>query len=235
MIGAVARSPSRRALVLGAGALALCLAAGPGPAAAAAGSRRLALTRAGDEIGAKTVTVRREGDTVEVETRIDIAVTVLGLSVFRYRLAARETWARGALQRLRAETDDNGAAHVAEADREGGRLMVRGSVWRGEAPGLAATTSYWSPAFLERPVWISTQDGRLLNVRARNRGQVAFPVAGGAIEATRWEISGDLTGLFLYYDAAGEWVGTEFPARGATARFAVAARGGALTPLWVNA
>lgn len=223
---------SRRDAITWGGALALAWAA---PARAAAGSRQLALYRDGSEIGGKSVSVLRDGSAVEVETRIDIAVKILGITAYRYTLIARETWLRGALQTLRAETDDNGTAHFARADRRGGALLIEGSAFAGPAPDDSATTSYWSPAFLDRPVWISTQDGRLLNVTATNLGAVDFPSAAGTVAATRWRIGGDLTDLFLYYDAAGEWLGTEFPARGATARFVTTARGPALTPLWVNA
>lgn len=223
---------TRRAALIGAAAAA---ALGTLPAHAATGTRRLDLFRQDSRIGDKSVSVRRDGNRVEVETSIAIQVRLLGITAYRYTLQARETWVGGQLQTLRAETNDNGTAHFARADRRGGVLRVEGSEFAGDVGGLPATTSYWSPAFLERPVWISTQDGRLLNVRAANRGRVAFPTAGGTVPATRWEISGDLTGLMLFYDAAGEWVGTEFPARGATARFVTTARGPALTPLWVGA
>lgn len=223
---------TRRATLLGAAALAI---AGAAPALASTGTRRLDLLRDGNRIGDKSVSVTRDGNRVDVETRIAITVKLLGITAYRYSLQARESWVGGQLQTLRAETNDNGTAHFARAERRGGVLRVDGSEFSGEVGGLPATTSYWSPAFLERPVWISTQDGRLLDVRASNQGVVQFPTANGPVSATRWEISGDLTGLMLYYDAAGEWLGTEFPARGTTARFVTTARGPSLTPLWVNA
>lgn len=223
---------SRRDALIGAAA---ALAMTAAPAMASTGTRRLDLMRDGSRIGEKSVSVARDGNRVDVETRIEIVVRLLGIAAYRYDLQARETWVGGQLQALRAETNDNGTTHFARAERRGGVLRVEGSEFSGEVDGRPATTSYWSPAFLERPVWISTQDGRLLNVRALNRGATPFPTADGAVPATRWEISGDLTGLMLYYDAAGEWLGTEFPARGATARFVTTARGPALTPLWVNA
>lgn len=203
--------------------------------ASASASRQFKLSRDGSDIGEKSVVVARDGSRVSVATRIDIAVTLFGLRLYSYRLRADEVWEDGVLQSLDAETNDNGTAHFARARRGADGFRVEGSVYSGAAPDDAATTSYWSPAFLARPVWISTQDGRLLQVRTANRGTVAYPSGGGTVQATRWEVAGDLDGVFLYYDAAGEWLGTEFPARGATARFTVTARGGDLTPLWVNA
>jgi hypothetical protein len=224
----------RRVLTLGAAAAAVALTP-LAAAAGASGARELTLYRGDTEIGKKRVAVRREGDEVFVSTDIAIDAKLLGITVYSYRLAARETWRRGSLISLDAETDDNGTPQVARARRVDGALRVEGSAWSGTVPGDPATTSYWSPAFLERPVWISTQDGRLLNVTARNLGPARYPTAQGEVAATRWAIGGDLQDLFLYYDAAGEWLGTEFPARGETARFVVEARGPALTPLWVNA
>lgn len=225
-----------RRLVLTLGAAAAALAVAPsGAMAGASGSRDLTLYRGETEIGRKRVAVRREGDEVFVSTDIAIDAKLLGITVYSYRLAAREKWLRGSLVSLDAETDDNGTPQFARASRVDGALRVEGSAYSGPVSGEPATTSYWSPAFLERPVWISTQDGRLLDVTARNLGQTRYPTAAGEVAATRYAIGGDLQDLFLYYDAAGEWLGTEFPARGQTARFVAEARGPALTPLWVKA
>ncbi len=223
---------SRRQTLFGGAALGLVR---PGPATAAAGVRELRLFRDGREIGAKTITVSRSGDRLTVATRISIAVTLLGLTLYRYTLAADETWTGGALQSLRSETDDNGTAHFARADRTGAALSVTGSRYEGPAPSDAATTSYWTPAFLSRPVWISSQDGRPLAVAPTDAGPAAFPTVGGTVEATRWSIGGELDGLFVFYDAAGEWVGTEFPASGETAQFRLSRRGPPLAPLWTDA
>ncbi len=223
----------RREAVLG--GLALGLAALSGTARASAGSRQLRLYRDGSEIGGKTVAVSRDGGQVTVQTRIEIDVRFLGIPAYRYRLQADEIWQDGVLQSLEAETDDNGTAYAARAAFRDGAVMVEGTEYSGPAPLDAATTSYWSPAFLTRGVWISTQDGRLLNVQAVDRGVEDFPVGEGSVAATRWEITGDLQDLMLFYDASGEWIGTEFPARGETARFAAVSRGPALTPLWVDA
>lgn len=198
---------SRRGFAFGGALCGLMLAADPAPAAS--GRRTLELFRGADRIGQQALSVRREGARVEVAIEIAIDVRMIGLPVYRYALDVRETWTDGMLTTLDAAADDNG--------------------------GAPATTSYWAPAFLNRRVWISTQDGRPLNIEARRRGAVAIPTAtGGSVEATRWDIAGDLGGLSLYYDAAGEWLGNAFEARGETARFLVAERGADLTPLWID-
>jgi hypothetical protein len=216
------------------GVAAVALAALPVPTLAATGTRRLELYRGSSRIGDKQITVRRDGDTVTVTTDIAIAVRVLGLTAYRYTLESREVWENGRLASLDARTNDDGTAHFARAERSGDGLAIEGSEYSGTVAGNPATTTYWSPAFLERPVWISTQDGRPWQVRAQAVGMEPFPTAAGSVNATRWRVRGGLE-LDLFYDGAGEWVGTEFDARGETARFVLASRGAALRPLWGNA
>jgi hypothetical protein len=225
---------TRRRGVLAAGAATMLMAAAP-LAWGASASRRLVLFRGDSRIGEQTLSVTRSGDRVDVAVDIEIDVNIIALPVYSYRLSSRETWNGGALDSLEAECNDNGTEHFARATRSAGELRVEGSEFTGTVPGNAATTTYWTPAFLDRPVWISTQDGRPLDIRATNGGSVDVPTVGGeTISATRWRIDGDLDNFELYYDAAGEWVGSQFQARGETARFLLADRGGALAPLWTG-
>lgn len=224
---------ARRDLLIGLGALTI---AGIQPAAASTGTRSFALFRGDDRIGGQTITVRRAGSEVAVDVDIDIAVRILGLPAYRYSLQSSETWVGGELARLEARSNDNGTAHFARATRDGDGLEIEGSEFAGRVNGRPATTTYWTPAFLDRQVWISTQDGRPFRIAAANAGAETVPTADGAgLAATRWRIGGELAGLDLFYDGAGEWVGSEFEARGETARFLVEARGAALAPLWVPA
>ena len=97
--------------------------------------------------------------------------------------------------RLDAVTNDNGSRQVAAARRESGRLAIEGSGYSGALGGNPGTTTYWSPAFLKRPVWISTQDGQPLSVTARSGRIERFPTPSGAVDTTRgksaaiWPIS----------------------------------------------
>jgi len=227
--------PLRRRSVLG-GAAALVATAVPLVAPAQSASRRLVLFRGDRRIGAQTVSVARSGAQVDVSIDIDIDVNLIGLPVYTYRLSARETWRGGALVSLQAECNDNGTEHFVNATGSADGVRVDGSEFRGTLGGNPGTTTYWNPAFLERPVWISTQDGRPLEITARRAGDIEVPtVGGGAIPATRWQIRGEIDSLELFYDAGGEWVGSQFRARGETARFLVADRGAPLTPLWAGA
>ena len=139
--------------------------------------------------------VRRYGERV--------ALKVLGVVAYRYELDSRELWENGLLVSLDGTTNDDGDRETARVRREGDRLVSSGT-HVGDMPGDAATTTYWTPAFLERSTWISTQTGAPLRVSASQDGSEAVPGPSGALTCTRWQVSGDLD-LALYYDDRGEW------------------------------
>jgi hypothetical protein len=226
---------SRRSFVAGALAAGVVVGSTAAPAREATGTRRFELFRDGSRIGQQSVTVARSGAQVTVEVDIDIAVRIVGVPVYRYTLSSSEVWDGGRLTRLDAVTDNNGSREFVAAARGSNGLAVKGSGYSGVVDGNPGTTTYWSPAFLKRPVWISTQDGRPLAVTARSGGVERFPTPAGELSATRWQIGGDLTDLDLFYDRAGEWIGSEFRVEGDTIRIETLDAGAELAPLWIDA
>lgn len=218
----------RRALLLGIGAGLLL----PPPALAerTSATRRFVVRRDGAPVGTKTVTVSRAGDRTEVEVGVDIAVKILGITAYRYRMRNRELWEDGLLQSIEASTDDDGVRDFVTAARQGDAIAIRGSRFEGEAPGDAATTTYWCPAFLARPVWISTQGGQPLRVSVAPLGRRRLDLPAGPVEAEAWRVSGDLS-IELFY-AEGEWVANRFEARGEPAEIVAESLGARLSPLF---
>ncbi len=222
---------TRRGFSFGAGMAGAALLV-PRSAWADSRTRRFRIYRGGSEIGAQTITVTRADGRVEVAVDVDIAVRVLGIPAYRYTLETREQWQDGRLMRLDSECNDNGSAEFARARREGDALDIEGSQFSGTVRGALATTTYWTPEFLDRSLWLSTQDGTPFEVGARDNGMADYPTESGTVRARHWSVTGDLAGLELFYDSAGEWVGNRFDAEGETAEYRVAERGGALAELW---
>ncbi|HKK37094.1 MAG TPA: DUF6134 family protein [Paracoccaceae bacterium] len=220
--------PNRRTVLLGGAALAL---ASPSTLRAAeTAERRFLVFRGGSDIGGQTTRVRGSGDRAEVEVEVDLAVKILGITAYRYKLRSRETWEKGLLMSLEGETDDDGEVSVAKVRRTSEGLVSEGT-WEGPVPSDAATTTYWTQAFLERPVWISTQTGKPLDVSVSRDGEERIEGFSGEVLCQRWRVSGDLP-LTLYYDDRGEWMGNAFDASGERARFQPTEETGRLAPLW---
>lgn len=218
---------------LGAAGVALGMA---GPAAARTVTRSFDILRGTSRIGSQSLQVTRSGGTVSVAIDIDIAVRILGLPAYRYTLASRERWQNGVLERLSAKGNDNGTRQFVEAERQSGGLSVEGSAHRGTVSGNPATTTYWAVGMLNRPVWINTQNGAPMNIRARSAGQVPFTLGDGAtVTARKWRCTGDIGQLDLFYDGRDEWIGNAFQARGQDIRMVVTQRGGNMAQLWAEA
>lgn len=216
-----------RRLFLG-GAAAATLATRPARAETGPVRREFRILRAGDPIGLHTLEARREGATITVDIAIEIVVRVLGIAAYRYELTNREVWQDGAILSVESRVDDDGEDHFARIRREGDQLAIEGSEYTGTAPLDAATTSYWSRAFLDRRPWISTQTGKPLAIDTVNSGNATAP---GGIAATLWRVTGEFETALLY-DASGEWVGCEFDAGGELATYEMTASSGRFADLW---
>lgn len=225
----------RRTLLRGCAASACVAGLSATPALASTSRRVFDLYRGRSRIGEQVITVRNEGASVSVDIDIDINVRIIGLSAYRYTLASREVWRRGSLQSLSSRCNDNGTPNQVSARAVNGGVEVAGTAFSGVVRGAPGTTTYWTQEFLGRPVWISTHDGRPMNIRVQRAGNASIPAAGGSIAATKFACRGDIGRLDLYYDTNGEWVGSEFDARGETARFVLRDKGAAMSPLWVRA
>jgi len=212
----------RRDLILSAPALVAATSLGGPVRADGAMRREFRILRGGDDIGSHTLEALRVDDRFEIDIDIDIRVTVLGFTAYRYLLRNREVWQGKTLAALDATTDDDGEANRVQIRREGEVLRIDGTGYQGTAPLETATTSYYATPFLERRPWVSTQSGKPLEIDVAETG------------ARRFQVSGEI-GTLLIYDEAGEWVGCEFDAGGEPARYEMTAYGGEIGALWAAA
>lgn len=211
----------RRSFLAGAGAAA-ATASLPRPARAQETARRVfRILRAGDDIGRHVLDARLGPDGFVIDIDIDIRVKLLGFTAYRYELTNRETWSGGHIVQVDSRVNDDGDEAYARIMRAGDRLEVDGSGYAGPAPFSSVTTSYFTPAFLDRRPWISTQSGKRLSVETRPAG------------SSRWQVSGELETQLVY--EGGEWMGSIFDAGGETARYETLESTGSISDLWSRA
>ncbi len=213
----------RQALrLLGGGAAGLGLAgvgglAGPGAARACElfpkvpGWRFLVL-RHGSVIGEHGFTFsRRAGDFV-VEVAIDIAVDLLGVTLFRFTHRAEEVWREGWLHALNSVTDDDGSRWRVESERRDGALRGRVNGVGFDVSGYVIPASLWHRDTPKTQVLFGTIDARTKVVSSDDLGLEPVAVAGGTIEARHFRLSGELE-RDLWYGPGCDIVKVAFPAR----------------------
>ena len=194
------------------------------PAIAAPTARRVfQILRDGDDIGRHTMIAVQGINGFTLDTEIDIKVTFLGVTAYRYLLKNREIWKAGQLVSMNATTNDDGTEDAARVRAGSKALRIEGSRLTGEAPLNAVTTSYFATPFLKRRPWISTQSGKPLKIDVTAEGRRNW-----------WSVSGELN-TRLGYDQRGEWVGCEFDAGGEPGRYEMIGEAGRIGELWSQA
>lgn len=173
------------------------------------------IRRDGASIGRHDVKFRRNGDDLEVEIAIDIAISLAFIPVFAYRHRNREVWRAGRLVSLDSQTDDDGRSYEVMARATAQGLRVLGSEGDLLAPPEILPTSYWNARTVQQRRLLDSQHGSLLDVEPEFLGEESLRPGAAA---RRYRLSGDLN-LDLWYSPAGEWQKSFFEARGANVSY----------------
>lgn len=216
---------TRRGFLIGAGAT---LAAPSILHASTSGARTFRVLRDGDDIGVHTISVNRSGADVQVAIDIELKVKILGITAYRYEMANREVWRDGMLISMNSKSNDDGAPAYSRCKAAGGKIEVDGSVWSGVVAGNSASTTYWTKAFMDRPLWISTADGDPLKVSAAPAGAGEI----GGIATDKFKISGDMD-IDLHYKGD-EWVSVRFDAGGEDAFYVPVDMNQTMAAVWTG-
>ena len=185
----------------------------------------------GLDVGFSSIKIKRSGKKVVANIEVKISVKVLNFDAFSYNLKNEEVWESGVLKKINSETVIGKKVEFVKGIRKKNGFSIEGSKFSGLVEGNLATTSYFSPEFLKRKTWISTQDGDPLSVSATKIGPDMAKTVNGEIPATLWKISGDLE-LDLLYAEDGKWLGSRFYAGGSQAEFLLQKSEGNMHSLW---
>ena len=163
-----------------------------------------------DEIvGYSNLTHKKLKNGLEVLVDVEITPKFLGLKFIKYTLTNREVWTNKKLISIDANSSWFGKKYYVKGQREEGGFRIEGSAFSGVIKDTFATTSYFTPEFLKRKIWVSTQDGTPLKIKTRKLKNKQMSFNDKNYSVTEWEISGDLE-LTLQYDEQKNWVGSGF-------------------------
>lgn len=169
------------------------------------------VTLDGQPIGMHRFTVGGTPAARTVRSEAAFAVRLLGLTVYRYRHQASETWRGDCLATLDARTDDNGKTSRVQAQAEGDALQLTGPAGPLSLPGCVMGFAYWHPALrMQAPTQLlNVQTGRYEAVRIQRMESGTLEVHGQPQPAERWRIDGPAHPVDVWYTPAGAWVGLD--------------------------
>jgi hypothetical protein len=168
--------------------------------------------RDGDRIGTHSVVFRREGRNLAIATRTDIAVTLLGITVYRFRYEAEEDWVDGRLNRLVSRTDNDGEALTVHLASTAGRIRGTCNGMALDLPADLLPISPWHPDFIRQSVILDQYRCAQRKVRATDRGIESVSAGTQKIEARHYAVTGELQ-RDLWYGPDGQTVRVLMPAK----------------------
>ena len=183
------------------------------------------------DVGYSSLNLRKKGGKIYVNVDVKINVSIFKIQIFSYSLKCAEVWKQKKLVSMVSEVLIGKKREFCKVQRSSKGLEIRGSSFSGIIQGNPGTTSYFTPDFLKRKVWISTQNGKPLKISAKSLGTEKIKKPFGTVTATNWKISGDLN-LNLYYDQHNEWVASAFKAGGSLASFVLHNKVGRINEIW---
>ena len=163
----------------------------------------------GKPIGEHRFSVKASGDERQLTSDARFDVKFLGFSAYRYRHQATEHWRGDCLDRISANTDDNGKPFTVKGERSGDALQVKASAGAETLPGCVMSFAYWNPAILKQTKLLNAQTGKLEPVRIARVGTTPVEVRGKTVQAVAWHISGPDSPIDVLLSPEGEWIGLD--------------------------
>ena len=187
-------------------------------------------TRNGQAIGRHALTFTRDGERLVVDTSIDLAVTLLGFTVYKYRHRNREVWLGTRWMSFDSTTDDNGKPYAVKAqvandnvvverelprsgffDHANDRGFHRAGPIRDRLTADVLPSTHWNIRQVTQARLLNTQTGAVDRSDVTTGQRETVATARGTVEATRYIYSGDVK-FDQWFDARGRWVKMAFPA-----------------------
>jgi len=207
--------------LLGLGALAAaggsaCAAEAPlDPLALYGGEMVFSVWRSGSEIGQHRVTFAREDGALTVRSLFDVAVKLLGITVYRFKYEAQEIWRDGRLLELESKIDDNGKPSSVQAKEEDGKLAVVGPEAHETVARPILPSSHWNAQVIDASRVLNTLNGKIDEIKLVPLGVEAVPVGAASREAMHYRYTGALNPE-SWYDADGHWLKLRFAGKDGT-------------------
>jgi len=169
--------------------------------------------RDGGKFGTHIVRFARAGDTLTVDTDVELRVSFGPLTLFEYIHDVTERYVGGRLTWIGARTKNEGRWKTLSAQAAEGGLKVTGEAFKGLLTGRVIPSTHWNREEMTLPAMFSTETGEMLPIKVKDRGIETIRAGGATIEARRFDVDSELDASF-WYDAQGRWVKCAFDAQG---------------------
>ena len=161
------------------------------------------IARDGSEIGRQVLTFAREEGRFVVETRVEIRVKRLFVTVHRFERSARSVWRDGLVERYTATTDNNGdKSRIAVTARGDGLEIETGGRSR-KVRRTLKLSEFWNIDLMSETQAINTVTGEVDDIAVGPPEPTVVEIAGRRIPARRYRVTGKVSRDLWYDDKGG--------------------------------
>jgi hypothetical protein len=164
------------------------------------------VTADGHSIGTHTFKVSGDAQNRNVQATATFRAKALLIPIYHYDHHDNESWKGGCLQKIDADTDDNGITHPVHgySDPQGFHLAPDTTL-----PACVQTFAYWDKSFLQQSQLLNSQTGEFTTINTTRIGVEQIQVANRAVEAEHFLLKTPKFSIDLWYSKSGEWLALE--------------------------
>lgn len=169
--------------------------------------------RDGGAFGSHIVAFKKDGDSLTVETDVELRVAVGPITFFEYLHDVTERYIGGKLVWVGSRTKNEGKWKTLSAQATEAGLKVAGEAFKGVLALPVIPSTHWNEEEMKQTKMFSTETGEMLPIKVKDMGLETVKLGSGTIQARRYFVDGDVDASF-WYDAKGRWVKCAFEAQG---------------------
>jgi len=169
--------------------------------------------RDGGKFGTHVLKFSREGETLTVDTDVELKVALGPLTLFEYVHDVTEKYIGDRLVWVGSRTQNEGKRKTLAAQPVEGGLKVNAEAFNGVLKGIVIPSTHWNEDEMKQPKMFSTETGEMMPIKVTERGTEKVKVGGATIDARRYDVDSAIDASF-WYDAQGRWVKTAFETQG---------------------
>jgi len=143
-------------------------------------------------------------DERELQSTAHFDVKFLFFTAYKYRHRDTELWRGECLQRIDAQTNDNGQNYTVRGARVGQEFEVDGPKTDLSTRGCVKTFAYWDPSILKARQLLNSQTGELVDVEVESLGQETIQVRGEPVRANHFRLKSEQGDIDLWYAVDGD-------------------------------
>ncbi|MDX1737818.1 MAG: DUF6134 family protein, partial [Alphaproteobacteria bacterium] len=150
------------------------------------------IVRNGKSIGQHITTFKEQGESVHIDSDMDLKISFLGIPLYSFSYKSEEIWEAGNLKSVNVHVDDNGEKQFIFGQMNKDGFEIRAGDKRLALSSPLLTTNHWNPEVTDKKQVLNTLTGNINKVEIVPRGEEEISIKGGKLSAFRYDYSGDL-------------------------------------------